>query len=131
MRKFQVLNDPDVELLLREGDLYRGPFRFCDKTKQWVGNPADAAEVQDLIKSLNNKSAAEGGERTHSVAITYKMLEKMISWSNETCPHSTTFERMSAKDRIQQTEHICFRAFMSSAWTLWTRRANFIISNLL
>jgi hypothetical protein len=118
--------------IARDGNTYRGDWHFCERTCQWIGNPALCAEVQDILKSISNRAAADGGERTHSAAMTYGLLEKMIDWSNRACPYdppvaATTlldpakFGLRSAEEEIFQTQHICFRAFASLAWTLWTR----------
>jgi hypothetical protein len=115
-----------ISSLCRDGDLYRGEFRFCERRGQWVGNPADTAEVKDLLKALQNKAAANGGERAHSVAITYELLEKMMNWSNDVCPYdpntAAAFSSLSPAERHIQTQHICFRAFTSLTWTLWARQ---------
>jgi hypothetical protein len=108
-----------------DGDVYRGAFRFCDRRGRWVGNPATTADVKDLIKSLQNKAAADGGERTHSVPITYKLLEKMMNWSNQVSPYdpkaTAALSSLSPAERQTQTQHVMFRAFASLTWTLWAR----------
>jgi hypothetical protein len=95
---------------------------------RWVGNPALCAEVQDIIKSISNRAAADGGERTHSAPMTYKLLKKMVDWSNSVCPYDhqdlaldPAKFGLSVEEKIFRTQHICFRAFASLAWTLWTR----------
>ena len=112
--------------LASDGDTFRTGFRFCEKQNKWVGNPATCAEVRDLLISLKNKAAADGGaERHHSVAMKYEYLAQMISWSESVCPFNpeSAPDDLTIEIRAFQTEHIRFRAFSSLAWTLWTRFA--------
>ena len=111
-----------------DGDTFRNEFKFCEKRDKWVGNPATCAEVKDLLTSLKNKTAADGGERRHSAAMKYTYLAQMMRWSELVCPfdpNSMHIPNLTIDTRAFQTEHIRFRAFASVAWTLWTRFIKF------
>ncbi|KAH9830800.1 uncharacterized protein C8Q71DRAFT_842312 [Rhodofomes roseus] len=105
-----------------EGDLYRGEWRFDEHRSRWVGNPATCAEVRDILKAIKNKANADGGERTHSVAMRYDYLKAIIEWSETECPPAEAM--VTPRDvahRTKVTTHLFFRAFASTGWTIWTR----------
>ncbi|KAH9910809.1 uncharacterized protein B0H18DRAFT_894363 [Fomitopsis serialis] len=105
-----------------EGDLYRGEWRFDEHRSRWVGNPATCAEVRDILKAIKNKANADGGERTHSVAMRYDYLKAIIEWSETECPPAEAM--VTPRDvvhRAKVTMHLFFRAFASTGWTIWTR----------
>ncbi|KAK7028811.1 hypothetical protein VNI00_014824 [Paramarasmius palmivorus] len=100
-----------------DGDTYRGPWREDRDKKIWVGNPTNAALVQDMVKACKNKDGET--ERTHSKAMSFEDMVALYEWSCKMCPDNlpvTDMESLTLK-----TEHLSFRAFISIAFTLWTR----------
>ncbi|KAF8126598.1 hypothetical protein EV363DRAFT_1525718 [Boletus edulis] len=119
---------------------YRGKWQQDPVSRQWIGNPAESAEVQDILRSLKHKASSEDGNRTHSLPMTKAYMEKTLSWSLEACPLlkmalgalECAFDDMSAdrdvpalrlnlKERECITRHLERIAFDATAWTLWTR----------
>ncbi|KAF8128271.1 hypothetical protein EV363DRAFT_1297891 [Boletus edulis] len=82
---------------------YRGKWQQDPVSRQWIGNPAESAEVQDILRSLKHKASSEDGNRTHSLPMTKAYMEKTLSWSLEACP----------------LLEMALGALES--WTLWTR----------
>ncbi|TCD60050.1 hypothetical protein EIP91_010837, partial [Steccherinum ochraceum] len=109
---------------------FRGPYQCDEVTGTVTGNPADSAEVQDLYRTLqNSKKSGMGGFRDHAEAITIEALRKIMTWSEELVP-SVPEAEMKAKyaDESQETllfvlKHLMMRAYMSTAFTLWTRNS--------
>ncbi|KAF8175145.1 hypothetical protein BJ912DRAFT_858015 [Pholiota molesta] len=101
------------------GDLYRGVWTFNAVRNQWEGNPVDSAEVVDVMTAISHKSGADGGDRTHSLAMSKGHIGKIFAWSDTQCDLSMTPLTMEA--RILKTKHLEFRAFSSTAWTIWSR----------
>lgn len=119
-----------AHIFIRSGDLFQGKFEYSDRRKKWVGNPATCAEVKDLLTSVKNKAASDGGERNHSAAMSYKLLEQMTSWSESVCPFNPEdappLESLTIEARTILTEHVMFRALSALAFTLWTRSVDLI-----
>jgi len=65
----------------------------------------------------------EGGKalRNHARAIRIEDLTQMMDWSEKIVP-STSLEKLDKKDiTFEVIKHTLMRAFLSSAFTLWTR----------
>ncbi|KAG1847569.1 hypothetical protein F4604DRAFT_1935807 [Suillus subluteus] len=60
---------------LSDGDTYRGKWHFDEVRRRWEGNPADSADVYDVLSSIKHKASAEGGDRTHSMAMTKDYMD--------------------------------------------------------
>ena len=41
--------------IFRQGDKYRGRWKYDDVKKEWVGNPAKSAAVEDMLDTCKNK----------------------------------------------------------------------------
>ena len=121
------------------GDRYRGRWHFDTIDQQWEGNPADSAEVEDLMSSLKHKASSEDGDRTHSLPMTKDFMDSMLAWSLKSSPlveaalcvlrRAFSGERVTAsdlqmdlKEREFVSRHLEQLAFDATAWTLWTRR---------
>ncbi|KAG2094653.1 uncharacterized protein F5147DRAFT_657126 [Suillus discolor] len=52
-----------------DGDTYHGKWHFNEAKQRWEGNPADSADIYDVLSSIKHKAIAEGGDRTHSMAM--------------------------------------------------------------
>ena len=108
----------------------------------WEGNPADSAEVQDILTSIKHKASADKGNQKHSMPIMPEHLDQMLQWVCTACPnlnfafsilrnaHSMPgngtaqqppSELVSLEVQTQVTCHLEQFGFASTAWTLWTR----------
>lgn len=108
--------------LCRDGDTYRGKWAYNDARQQWEGNPAESAEVQDVREAVKHKCGAEGGDRKHSLAMSKDYMERLFAWSEKICPQeSYQTEAKTLEEQALRTKHLQFRAFSSTAWTIWSR----------
>ncbi|KAG1741594.1 hypothetical protein EDD22DRAFT_786691 [Suillus occidentalis] len=71
---------------LSDGDRYRGKWHLNEARQCWEGNPAESAEVFDVLSSVKHKASAEGGDRTHSMAMTKDYMERTLQWHYTVCP---------------------------------------------
>ncbi|KAI6141442.1 hypothetical protein BKA82DRAFT_3986196 [Pisolithus tinctorius] len=125
-----------------DGNTFRGKWGFNEARQRWEGNPAESADVQDVLTSIKHKASAEAGDRKHSLPITQDHLDRMLQWARTVCPDldfalsvlRMTFstpgsgpaqqplsELLGLKVRTLVTRHLEQLAFASTAWTLWTR----------
>ena len=87
-----------------------------------MGNPAECAEVQDLLKTISHKDKAEGKQRHLAVAMKYEYMEKMMTWSRGIVPDSMAKNPPAdRKARAVVTRHLEFRTFLQTGWLLWLR----------
>jgi hypothetical protein len=85
--------------------------------------------VTDVLTAIKHKSGAEGGDRTHSLAMSKEYMERMFQWSEgkistecaEQFVKGVPAPNMSNEERALMTKHLEFRAFASTAWTVWSR----------
>lgn len=104
------------------GAKYRGPWGFDAERNEWIGNPADSAEVQDLRTALKHKVKSDGRVRNHATAMTYPYMEMIMAWSERECPNEICCrEPVSMEERTKVTKHLRLRAFASTGFTLFTR----------
>ncbi len=92
--------------------------------QEYHGNPARAGSVQALMKSLRHKAVVDSQEdpRYHSRPMTYKDMVKIIEWSESVCPvEDVNLPPISPEDCLAIFEHLMFRAFSSTAFTIWAR----------
>jgi hypothetical protein len=101
----------------------------------WEGNPADSADVRDVLSSIKHKASAEGGDRTHSMAMTKDYMDRTLRWHYAACPLEITLEiirgvmsgaqpsdvHLDLETRTLLTRHLEQITFEANAWTLWTR----------
>ena len=102
-----------------DGGTYRNEWRQDPVSREWIGNPASEAGVEDLMKALKHKQGADGNERHHSQAMRYEHMEGIIRWSEHACPAIS--ELTSEEEVNEQFEHLRLCAFASTAFTIWTR----------
>lgn len=101
---------------------YRGVWHFDKDRGEWIGNPAECAEVQDLLKTISHKNKAEGKERHHAVAMKYEYLVKMMAWSRSIVPGDVTMNPPpDHKGCALVARHVGFRTFLQTGWMLWLR----------
>ncbi|KAJ7797476.1 hypothetical protein B0H14DRAFT_2618961 [Mycena olivaceomarginata] len=112
---------------MADGDTYRGRWHFNKTSNRWEGSPTESAEVEDTMKAIKNKCGADGGERTHSLAMTKEYMAKVFAWSDGVCPPSTYFSAVKTKEELTLvTKHLMYKAFSSTGWTIWTRNFELI-----
>ncbi|KAG1845309.1 hypothetical protein DFJ58DRAFT_730899 [Suillus subalutaceus] len=120
---------------LSDGDTYRGKWHLNEARQRWEGNPADSADIYDVLSSIKHKASAEGGDRTHSMAMTKDYMDRTLWWHQASCPleiavHMIQKAMTGARPsdmhldlavRTQLTCHLEQVVFASNGWTLWTR----------
>ncbi|KAG1832589.1 hypothetical protein DFJ58DRAFT_671092 [Suillus subalutaceus] len=120
---------------LSDGDTYRGKWHLNEARQRWEGNPADSADIYDVLSSIKHKASAEGGDRTHSMAMTKDYMDRTLRWHQASCPleialHMIQKAMTGARPsdmhldlavRTQLTRHLEQVVFASNGWTLWTR----------
>ncbi|KAJ6496756.1 hypothetical protein DFH09DRAFT_1103549 [Mycena vulgaris] len=107
---------------LRDGDTYRDRWHYNPATSRWEGNPVDSAEVEDTMESIKNKCGKDDGERKHSLAMTKEYMEKTFAWSDAVCPPASySSPSTTVEERALKTKHLEYKAFASTAWTIWSR----------
>ncbi|KLO05243.1 hypothetical protein SCHPADRAFT_811754, partial [Schizopora paradoxa] len=105
-----------------EGAKYRGKWGFDEAKGEWVGNPAESPEVQDLRAALKHKDRSDGRIRNHATAMTYENMERIMAWSEKECPNEmSNHEPSTAEERAEVTKHLRLRAFASTGFTLFAR----------
>ncbi|KAF7793056.1 hypothetical protein EIP86_004161 [Pleurotus ostreatoroseus] len=112
---------------------YRGRWSYNHETGKATGNPADSPEVEDMMQTIKNRSAAADDARDHAEAMTLDDLRKMMNWSLVQCPQElvdSVLAQAVDPDRSSQldvaqilfvSKHLQIRGFFSSAFVLWTR----------
>lgn len=116
----------------RDGDRYAGEYFFDEKTGEVRGCPARAANVKAVVKSVKTraKSKGESATRNHADAMTLEEIQKLMRWSEEQCPNELLTDIKKVDDIAVlkfRLEHGFMRAFMSSAFTLWTRSVQAVL----
>ncbi|KAG2140603.1 hypothetical protein DEU56DRAFT_734911 [Suillus clintonianus] len=120
---------------LSDGDRFRGKWHFNEAKQCWEGNPADSADVYDVLSSVKHKASAEGGDRTHSMAMTKDYMNQTLRWHQATCPLEIALQmiwkvmsgtqpsdvHLDLETRSRLTRHLEQVTFEANAWTLWTR----------
>jgi hypothetical protein len=114
--------------IFREGDKYRGRWRYDDTKGEWVGNPARSATVEDMLEACKNKDGE--GERRHSRAMSIEDMQKLHQCYVKNCPSPVAVDPSSdanldelqkAEDVKKRTIYLLFNALSSSAFIIWMR----------
>ena len=83
-----------------------------------------------MLVAIKHKSGAEGGDRTHSLAMSKEYMDRMFKWSEgkvstmmaeQMIGDKGRASSMSIAERSLVTKHLEFKAFASTAWTVWSR----------
>jgi hypothetical protein len=90
----------------------------------------------DVLTAIKHKSGAEGGDRTHSLAMTKEYMGRMFKWSEgkvsaeavQKVLKNAGLASLRVEERALMTKHLEFRAFSSTAWTVWLRCVDFFAS---
>lgn len=77
--------------------------------------------MEDTMTAIKHKSRAEGGDRTHSIAMSLQYMSKMYEWSSAQCNTSLPADTM--EKRMLKVKHLEFRAFAALAWMCFARYA--------
>jgi hypothetical protein len=129
------LEHASTDLHFRDGDTYRGKWHFNEVKQRWEGNPAESADIYDVLSSIKHKASAEGGDRTHSMAMTKDYMDRAFQWHQAVCPLEITLQmiqkvmsgaqpsdmHLDLEMRTKLTHHLEQVTFASNGWTLWTR----------
>ena len=108
----------------RDGDTYDGPYTLDEKTGIVRGCPARAPAVVAVLNAVKTRSKKKGysATRNHAEAMSIEELQKLMRWSEETCPDELLTMPLKDIETLKfRLEHALMRAFVSSAFTLWTR----------
>ena len=80
------------------------------------------------MESIKNKCGKDDGERKHSLAMTKEFMERMFAWSDKVCPPSSySCPSTTVEERAVKTKHLEYKAFASTAWTIWSRYGQFLV----
>lgn len=105
------------------GGNYRGDWRIDSDTGKVAGNPAASLEVQQIMKCITNKTRASGS-RDHAEAMRIEDLRKIMQWSETQVTSTIDWCNTKITDTsrlLTIAKHLSTRAFMTMAFTLWTR----------
>lgn len=128
----------------RDGDKYAGEYRGYDEDRnRVVGCPARSRAIRGMLRVIKNKNGIRGANtiRNHAEAMRVEQLARIMAWSEKVCPladiedlvSTDLAENMGANEsgevmlatmkRVSMLtiKHVLMRAFMSTAFTLWTR----------
>ena len=107
----------------RQGDKYRGRWKYDDAKKEWVGNPAKSATVEDMLDACKNKDGE--GERKHSRAISiedmHKLHDNYLKNYPATDPSCNLPDLDKAEDIKKRATYLCFNAMSTLAFIIWMR----------
>ena len=96
--------------------------------KEWVGNPAKSAAVEDMLDACKNKDGE--GERRHSRAMSIEDMQKLHNNHLKNCPvidpscdHLNLEERLEGKDMkfTKRATYLLFIALATLAFIVWMR----------
>ncbi|KAK7696317.1 hypothetical protein QCA50_000971 [Cerrena zonata] len=104
-------------------DRYYGDYHVNEDTLKVTGNPANAPSVNELRRSVVNRDKGKDIARNHAEAIRYEDLAKMMDWSESVCSDDRISQTRSLSDQLHVAEHLMFRAYASTAFTLWSRNS--------
>ncbi|KAG1858189.1 hypothetical protein F4604DRAFT_1685051 [Suillus subluteus] len=97
-----------------DGDTYQGKWNLNEAKQRWEGNPADSADIYDVLSSIKHKAF-----RWHQAAcpldIALQMVQKVM---NSAQPSDICLD---LEMRTKLTHHLKQITFASNGWTLWTR----------
>ncbi|KAF8798245.1 hypothetical protein BYT27DRAFT_7264839 [Phlegmacium glaucopus] len=108
-----------------DNDCYSGAYSYDEKQDKVLGCPARASAVRSVLRAVKTRAHTKGAlaTRNHAEAITIEEIRKLMNWSEKNCPNeklnSTPVENMEELKLC--LEHGLMCAFMTSAFTLWTR----------
>ncbi|TRM70318.1 hypothetical protein BD626DRAFT_563974 [Schizophyllum amplum] len=109
-----------------DGTKYAGEYKYNSGSKEVLGCPARASHVKAFITMIKNRDNAKGASatRNHAEAMTLEDLTVIMRRSEEQWPSYLVNDPDTVEDSGSMYElmkHVMMRAFMSSAFTMWTR----------
>jgi hypothetical protein len=106
----------------RDGERYAGPYAYDEQRGEVRGCPARAPIIKSLLKSIKAKGAADGGSRKHAHPMTIENMAHLVRWSEQVCPPASANKKSGTiEEQVLATKHAFLRAFVTTAFTLWTR----------
>jgi hypothetical protein len=93
--------------------------------KEWVGNPARSATVEDMLEACKNKDGE--GERRHSRAMSIEDMQKLHNNYLKNCSavdpscDVNSDEPLKAEGVKKRATYLLFNALSSSAFIIWMR----------
>src|SRR6266478_6514719 len=108
---------------------FRGLWKPNPDPKLCEGNPCEGSDVKDIMTTITNYTQSTNPSQHHSHAIQISDIEKMYSLMASTCPPLLIQKAMSDQE-LEWEElkavitHLMWSAFVSLAFTLWTRCDN-------
>lgn len=110
----------------RQGDKYRDRWKFDDVKKEWVGNPAKSATVEDMLDACKNKDGE--GERKHSRAMSIEDMRKLNNNHLKSCPVIDPSYNLQDLDKPLEMEdikkratYLLFNGLSTLAFIIWMR----------
>ncbi|THU95692.1 hypothetical protein K435DRAFT_665894 [Dendrothele bispora CBS 962.96] len=100
-----------------EGEYRDRKFEFDRETKKFVGNPTETPLVKDMLDACKNKDGES--DRKHSRPMSFDDMSTLFKWSWSICPDDAPIQ--TADELKVKTRHLSFRAYISTAFVLWTR----------
>jgi hypothetical protein len=94
-------------------------WKFNPSTQQWDGNPVFDPDYKFYFELLKNRDKRTGTS-TQALPILPKDLKVIVNYLNS----------QEAIDELSETKCLYFKAFATTAFTLWTRYVSFQFSNL-
>jgi hypothetical protein len=129
------LTDLTNRILNRDNDHYSGEYSYDEKQGKVHGCPARAPAIRSVLQAVKLRACMEGYSATqnHAEAITIEEIQRLMNWSERQCSNEllTTVPIETMEESKRCLEHGLMRAFMASAFTLWTRLVNIYIQQYL
>jgi hypothetical protein len=86
------------------------------------------------MQAVKTRARSKGASatRNHAEAMSIEEIQKLMNWSEMQCSNElTTVPIETMEESKRRLEHGLMRAFMASAFTLWTRLVCFAITYTL
>ena len=109
----------------RQGDKYRDRWRYDEVKKEWVGNPAKSAAVEDMLDACKNKDGE--GDRKHSRAISIEDMRKLHNNHLKNCPPAVIDPSCNLPDldKLEDIKkrviYLLFESLSTLAFIIWMR----------
>lgn len=116
----------------RDNDRYAGEYSYDEKQGEVRGCPARAPAVRSVLQAVKTRARTKGASatRNHAEAMTIEEIQKLMNWSETQCSNellTVPVPIATMEESKRRLEHGLMRAFMASAFTLWTRLVCFSI----
>lgn len=105
------------------GDQFRGDYHYNEVSDMITGNPARAANVQDMLDSIQKKDKASGDARNHAQAITIDGMKTFMEWSLKEVPMSAIDQSFDndITSLVRCAWHFMIRAVATTGFVIWAR----------